>query len=223
MEEHLILSAILPADGGQKRLALIVALIVPIPFIAIIPVGQIQLPRLDSFIPVVDTVILINDSITATLLLALFTITGFRSLLALAAGFLFTAFLIVPHALTLPGAFAPNGLLGARLQTPAWLNELWHLGLPSAVIAYALLKRADGANPIPRRAKRFAIFATVVLVFALTCALLWLTTEGVEFLPTIMTDLLHSDAAWDSFPPVVLRVCPETLDWIAELSQHEAN
>jgi signal transduction histidine kinase len=166
----------------------------------------------------VDTVILINDSITATLLLALFTITRLRSLLALAAGFLFTAFLIVPHALTLPGAFAPNGLLGARLQTPAWLNEFWHLGLPSAVIAYALLKGADGAKPISRRVKRFAIFATVVLVFALTCALLWLTTEGVEFLPTIMTDLFHSDAAWDSFPPVVLSSIAIMLLWTRRYS-----
>jgi Membrane-associated sensor, integral membrane domain len=172
MDEQLILPAILPAGSGQKRLALIVALLVPIPFISIIPIGQVQLPRLDSFIPVVDTAILINDSITATLLLALFTTTHSRSLLALAAGFLFTAFLIVPHALTLPGAFAPNGLLAARLQTPAWLNEFWHLGLPSAVIAYALLKRADGANSIPRRAKRLAIFGMVGLVFALTCTLL---------------------------------------------------
>jgi hypothetical protein len=82
------------------------------------------------FIRVVDTAILINDSITATLLLALFTTTSLRSLLTLAAGFLFTAFLIVPHALTLPGVFAPNGLLGARLRTPAWLNEFWHLEPP---------------------------------------------------------------------------------------------
>ncbi len=212
MDKQFIVPAILPAGSGQKRLALIVALLVPIPFIAVIPVGQLQLARVDSFIPVVDTAILINDSITATLLLALFTTTRLRSLLALAAGFLFTAFLIVPHALTLPGAFAPNGLLGARLQTPAWLNEFWHLGLPSAVIAYALLKRADSAT-IPRRAKHFAIFTMVGLVFALTCTLLWLTTEGVEFLPPIMTDLLHSDAAWDCIPPVALSITAITLLW----------
>src|SRR5215468_5609121 len=161
MEEQLLLPSTLPPDRGQKRLALIVALLVPIPFIAILPFGQIQLPRVDSYIPVVDTIILINDSITATLLLAHFSITRSRSLLALAAGFLFTAFLIIPHALTLPGAFAPNGFLGARLQTPAWLNELWHLGLPTAVIAYALLKRAD-ANPMPRGAVPFAILGSII-------------------------------------------------------------
>jgi hypothetical protein len=184
MDEQLIVPAILPAGSGQKRLALVVALLVPVPFIAIVLIGQLQLPRVDSFIPVVDTAILINDSITATLLLALFTTTRLRSLLALAAGFLFTAFLIVPHALTLPGAFAPNGLLGARLQTSAWLNEFWHLGLPSAVIAYALLKRADGANSKPRHAKRFAIFAMVGSAFALTCTLLWLRKVLSSYRPS---------------------------------------
>ena len=45
-----------------------------------------------------------------------------------------TAFLVIPHALTFPGVFAPDGLLGAGLQTTPWLNEFWFLGLPSAVI-----------------------------------------------------------------------------------------
>jgi hypothetical protein len=58
-----ILPVLLTPDRGQKRLALIVALLVPVPFVAIIPVGQIQLPQVDSYIPVVDTVMWINDSI----------------------------------------------------------------------------------------------------------------------------------------------------------------
>jgi hypothetical protein len=66
MEERLILPVTLPPDGQQKRLAFIVALLVPVPFIAILPIGQIQVPRIDSYIPVVDTVMLINDSIAAT-------------------------------------------------------------------------------------------------------------------------------------------------------------
>ena len=211
MEEKLLLPSTLPPNDRQRRLTLIVALLAPVPFIAILPFGQIQLPRVDSYIPVVDTMILINDSITATLLLAYFSITRSPSLLALAAGFLFTAFLIVPHALTLPGAFAPDGLLGARLQTPAWLNEIWHLGLPSAVTAYALLKR--GAKQIPPGSIRLAIFTTVMAVLAVTCALLWLTTEGVESLPAIMVDLMHSDAPWVFLPPVGLSIIAMALLW----------
>lgn len=52
MEEHLILPAALPADRQQKRLAVVVALLVPIPFIAIIPFGQVQLPRKDRRVSV---------------------------------------------------------------------------------------------------------------------------------------------------------------------------
>jgi hypothetical protein len=156
MEERLILPVTLPPDSQQTRLALIVALLVPVPFIAIIPIGQIQLPRIDSYIPVVDTVMLINDSIAATLLFAQFSIMRSPSLLALASGFLLTAFLVIPHALSFPGAFAPNGLFGAGLQTTPWLNEFWFLGLPFAVIAYVLLKRADSAKPIARSAIPFA-------------------------------------------------------------------
>ena len=55
MEERVILPT---PDGRQKRLALMVALLVPVPFVAIIPIGQVQLPRVDSYIPVVDTVMI---------------------------------------------------------------------------------------------------------------------------------------------------------------------
>src|SRR5215471_176953 len=218
MEEQLIFPATLPPDDKQKRLALIVALLLPIPFIAIIPIGQIQLPRIDSYIPVVDTVMLINDSIAATLLFAQFSIMRSPSLLALAAGFLFTAFLVVPHALTFPGAFAPNGLLGAGLQTTPWLNEFWFLGLPFAVIAYVLLKRIDGAKPIPRRAVPFSIFTTVMAVFVVACALLWLTTEGIEFLPAIMADPVHPQLAWHFLPLVAISMIAMALLWLRRQS-----
>jgi hypothetical protein len=206
MDEQLVLPATLPPDSTQKRLALIVALLVPVPFIAIIPIGQIQLPRVDSYIPVVDTVMLINDSIAATLLLAQFSIVRLPSLLALAAGFLFTAFLIIPHALTFPGAFVPNGLLGAGLQTTAWLNEFWFLGLPSAVIAYALLKRASGEKLIPRGAIPLVILTTVMSVSVVTCTLVWLTTEWVEVLPAIMADTVQPQLAWHFLPVVVISI-----------------
>jgi signal transduction histidine kinase len=210
MEEQLIFPSIVAPDRKQKRLVLIVALLVPVPFIAIIPIGQIQLPRVDSYIPVVDTVMLVNDSIAATLLLVQFSIIRSPSLLALAGGFLLTAFLVVPHALTFPGAFAPNGMLGAGLQTTPWLNEFWFLGLPSAVIAYALLK---GAQPIPRGAVRLAIFATVTAAFAATCALLWLTTSGIEFLPAIMSDTVRPRLAWHFLPLVGLSIIAMALLW----------
>jgi signal transduction histidine kinase len=213
MADELTLPAIVPADGSQKRAALIGALLVAIPFAAMVPFGEIQLPRVGSYIPVVDTVMLINDSIAATLLFAQFSILRSPSLLALAGGFLFTALLIIPHALTFPGAFTPNGLLDAGLQTPPWINEFWFLGLPSAVIAYVLLQRRSGAKSIPRRAVRLAICATVAGVFAVACALVWLSTAGVGFLPAIMSDRVHPQLAWHFLPIVILSGIAMMLLW----------
>jgi signal transduction histidine kinase len=210
MEEPLILPAILTPDKRQKRLALIAALLVPIPFIAIIPFGQIELPRVEPYIPIVDTVMLINDSIAAALLFAQFSIVRSPSLLALAGGFLLTAFLVIPHALTFPGAFAPDGLLGAGLQTTPWLNEFWFLGLPTAIIAYVVLK---SAAPIPRERVRFAIFATVMAAFLATVALLWLATVGVGLLPSIMSDAIHPQLNWHFVPIVVLSGVAMALLW----------
>jgi len=213
MEENLVLPATLAPDRRQKRLVLIVALLVPVPFLAMIPFGQIELPRIDPYIPVVDTVMLINDTIAATLLLAQFSIVRSPSLLALAGGFLLTAFLVIPHALTFPGAFAPNGLLGAGLQTTAWINEFWFFGLPCAVIAYALLKPLDATKPIPRRAVPLSIIGTVIAALVVTCAVLWLTTYGAHFLPPIMADPIRPGLAWHFLPLVVLNAAAIALLW----------
>jgi signal transduction histidine kinase len=213
MKEELTLPATVPADGAQKRLALIAALLVAVPFAAIVPFGELQLPRIEPYIPVVDTVMLINDSIAATLLLAQFSILRSSSLLALAGGFLFTALLVIPHALTFPGAFTRNGLLDAGLQTPPWINEFWFLGLPSAVIAYVLLQHRNGAKSIARSAVRFAICATVIGVFAVVCALVWLSTAGVGFLPAIMSDRVHPQLAWHFLPIVILSSIAMMLLW----------
>jgi signal transduction histidine kinase len=213
MEENLILPAVQVPDSKQKRRALVAALLVPVPFMTIIPFGQTELARVDSYIPVVDTVMLINDSIAATLLLAQFSVLRAPSLLALAGGFLFTAFLVIPHALTFPGAFAPEGLLGAGLQTTPWLNEFWFVGLPISVIAYALLKRRDRTHPISRRAVPFSIFMVVAGVAVLSWALLWLTTRGAHLLPAIMADPVHPGLAWHFVPLVLLSAGAMALLW----------
>jgi signal transduction histidine kinase len=211
VEEELILPAILVPDRRQKRRVLLAALLVPVPFLVIIPFGTMQLPPVDAYIPVVDTVMFINDAIAATLLFAQFSIMRSPSMLALAGGFLLTAFLVVPHALSFPGAFAPDGLLGGGAQTPAWLNEFWFLGLPAAVIAYVLLKRAE---PVPRDAVGFAIFATVAAAFVLTCALVWLSTAGAWLLPPIMSDdKVHPVLAWHFVPLVIFDGLAMALLW----------
>ena len=58
-------------------------------------------------------VLFICALITASLLFVQYAVSGALELLILASGYLFTALIVVPYALTFPGAFAPTGLLGA--------------------------------------------------------------------------------------------------------------
>ena len=81
-------------------------------------------------------------------------------LLLLASGYLFTALMAVPHALSFPRLFTLGGLIGAGPQTTAWLYMIWHAGFPLAVIGFALL--ADGAR-VRRPWPSWASPAAVVL------------------------------------------------------------
>ena len=111
-----------------------------------------------AFIPVYQSAIVVNDMVTAGLLLGQYAILRQRPLLVLAGGYLFTGFMAGTHMLTFPGLFAPTGLLGGGDQTTAWLYLFWHGGFPLAVATYALLRAKSRApGPIPARsdARRF--------------------------------------------------------------------
>src|SRR5262245_51715550 len=119
--------ATLPPTSRQTWSAIAVTAILLAGVAAVAPFADTPLVRIDSFIPMVDATIFVTDLITSILLFSQFSIYHSRALLALASGYLFTALMIVPHALTFPGAFSPTGLLGAGLQTTAWLYWFWHL------------------------------------------------------------------------------------------------
>ena len=105
----------------------------------IAPFAGKPLGALNIFFPLLDAIVFVTDLITAVLLFSQFSISGSRPLLALANGYLFTALIVIPHALTFTGAFSPTGLLGANIQTGSWLFIFWHIGFAAALLAYALL------------------------------------------------------------------------------------
>ena len=213
--QSILLSA-LPPSQTQKRLAVGIALLLFVALLITIPFMQVQLPPVRPFIPVVNTILFLNDLITAALLFAQFSVTRSRALLVLACGFLFTALIIVPHGLTFPDMFSPTGLLGANLQSTVWLYIFWHLGLPSAVIAYAMLKGgADEASTV-RGSVRRVVATSVVATTTLACAITWLVTAGATILPPIMEDAMHASSVWQTFgapPLLVLSVVSLGLLW----------
>jgi len=165
-------------------------------FLLVLPFRDLQGPREQAFIPIVDTVLCLTDLITAVLLYAQFSVLRSRALLALAMGYLFTALIIVPHLLTFPGAFSPTGLLHAGLQSTVWLYVFWHFGLPPMVIAYALLKSPRREAIDIRQSVRASIVLSVTAITALVLVLTVLAAAYERILPSIMFDSTRAGSFW---------------------------
>lgn len=178
--------ASIPATPRQRKVALAFAVGVVAATLVIASVGLVPMRRSDGFIPAVQAIIATIDFITAMLLFAQYAAERSRALLLLGAGYLFTALIVVAHTLTFPGAFAPDGLLGAGPQTAAWLYVVWHLALPVAACAYVLKKpelmAAAGIDSTPS----VAIGRTVMLVVPAAIVLTWVAIVAAERLPTLV-------------------------------------
>src|SRR4029077_12463073 len=138
----------LPPAASQTRWALAVTAIALVGVAARGPVARRARAELNAFFPSLDAIVLVSDLITAVLLYAQFSISRSRALLALAVGYLFTALIVIPHALTFAGAFSPTGLLGANIQTGSWLFIFWHIGFSGALLAYAVLREERLVAPV---------------------------------------------------------------------------
>jgi signal transduction histidine kinase len=180
-----------PPGRRQIRLSIAVVGLMFAAFFLTLPVRNLPLPRIDAFIPMIDAVMFVGELIIATLLYAQASVFRSRALTILATAFVFAAFLVVPHALTFPGAFAPDGWLGAGVNSSAWMYTIRRGAFPVAVIAYVLLKRVDSATrPGPERpapAIAWSVAAAIILAGAVTL----LATAGHDLLPPFF--LTHSE------------------------------
>ena len=109
----------------------------------------------------------------------------------LACGYLFSALTLVAHGLTFPGAFSPGGLLGAGLQSTAWIYWFWHYGFPLALLAYGLLRDVKPSGRLVNAAASSVIGGSVVLVSALACGLIVLATAGNDLMPRLAIDRIN--------------------------------
>jgi signal transduction histidine kinase len=181
----------LPPTRRQTRAALFVAVVLLVGLGATAPFANAPLPRIDAFIPGIEVAVIITDFITAALLFSQYRIYHSSALLALASGYLFTALIIIPHVLTFPGAFSPAGLLGAGIQSTAWLYIFWHVGFPTALLIYACLRDEKPTETSTEPPAPFAVRRSVAIVVSLVCGLTWLVTAGEGFLPRVFLDATH--------------------------------
>jgi signal transduction histidine kinase len=153
--------------------------VLTVAFVLILPWRAVRLAEVGAFIPTVDSLMFVADLITATLLYAQASVFRSRALTVLASGYLFAALLLVSHALTFPGAFAPDGLLGAGINTAAWVAIVQRGAFPVAIIGYVLLKQS---RPDPHLEPGIAAFASAAIVLAFGVTLL--ATAGHDWLPS---------------------------------------
>jgi signal transduction histidine kinase len=187
-DKQSFLLADLPPSRGHIRLAITLVAALLIAFGITFPFLNVPLRRVDAFIPTLGATCAITDLVTAVLLYAQFSISRRWELLALSSGFLYTALIIIPHALTFPGAFSQTGLLGANLQSTAWLYNFWKIGLPLAVIAYTILKSTKSRTVKAERSLRGAILGSVAVTIIVASGITLLAIAGEGFLPTLMID-----------------------------------
>jgi hypothetical protein len=127
---------------------------------------------------------LVNDSITAVLLFAQFSILRSRALLAIASGYLFTR------------RFCITGSVGRGAAKHGLAVHSRQSGLPVFVIGYALLKDAE----LPRRLWQGSVAAGIGLSVALTavmvCIATFVVTAGDAVLPGLMLDEVSLSDRW---------------------------
>ena len=179
-----------PATLRQRRFVLAVAALQFVACFAIAPLPA-SVPRIDGFIPAILAIVFIADLFTAVLLFNQSSLIASRALLVLANGYLFSALIVIPHALTFPGAFAPKGLLGASAQSSGWLNVFWNLGFIVAVAGYAWLKDEDHRNDAIPPSTLSAFCWSAAIQLGLICVLTVAVTAGDRFMPSMFLDDLN--------------------------------
>ena len=176
----------LPASNADRRLALTVVGISVVLFVLAVPYAGVPLTPIPAFVASYQSALAVNDIITAVLIYSQFGVLRTRALLLLATGYLFTAAAAFTHALSFPGLFAPQGLLGGGSQTTVWLYMIWHGVFPLLVLGYALSKERDGGPRVRQSAGR-TILSSIAAVAIVMAALAWLVTERHDALPTLLS------------------------------------
>jgi len=201
----------LPPTRQQSRWAVAITVCQLAALALTVPFAGISLGPMNGFIPAVEAVVIVTDLVTSVLLFSQFVTHRLNALLILACGYLWSALIVIPHALAFPDAFYPFRLPGAGLQTTPWLYWFWHLPFAIALLGYGLLGNEKSKQKLP-----FAIIArTIPLVFALISGLVLIATAGKEYLPAIFADSVRgispNQFAVYSPPAITILVCASAI------------
>ncbi|WP_369722132.1 MASE4 domain-containing protein [Bradyrhizobium sp. LLZ17] len=193
-QEFPLVIANMPATPRQKAWAVGVAVLLLVVAALIAPFARIQLGQINGFVPVLQTALALAELITAALLFAQFAIQPQRALLALASGYVSSGSFAFLQTLAFPNGYAPAGVIGDGLDSPAWLYVLWHTAFPAAILVYGFTKDHSRAGR-PGRPAIVAIAITIGCIAIALAGLTWIVTEKAEYLPSFyLSDVRHQTA-----------------------------
>jgi len=178
--------SLLPATATQRRVALAVCVLLLAVFLATLPFARIRWVTFPGFVLTQKTLMLVSDLITAALLFGQYSIGRTRALNILAGGYLFSALILVPHALTFPQVLSETGLLGAGPQSAAWLYIVAHVVLPVTIIAFAAPREDHSGKDDPGDGAALSIAGTCLVVAGAVVAASMIVTLGHRWLPSLM-------------------------------------
>ena len=174
-----------PPTPAQYRFALLVSSMMLAAFVATLPFATIALTPFPGVILVQNSLLLTNDLITASLLFSQYRFGRSRTLLILAAAYLFTGMMAASHAITFPGLVPEPVLLHGGPQSTPWIYVTWHGVLPLAVILHAL-RRSEATLGGRVAAARTPILIAIIAAVGGAAAITWLlTTEHIQ-LPVLV-------------------------------------
>jgi signal transduction histidine kinase len=182
-DEQQVLLSTLPPSRGQKRLALVLVLVLLAAFCATLPFATAPLGYIREFIPAYAAAMFVISAITSALLFVQFSVVHSRALLAVSGGYLFSALMAIPWALTFPDLFGETDMTST---TWGLLSRIWHLGFPLFVIGYTLLKDDDAGTQSPPRPLSFAVLLGAAGVVVAMDLVAWLATTTNEPSPSAL-------------------------------------
>jgi signal transduction histidine kinase len=181
-DQQVLLSTLAPSRG-QKRLVLLIVLVLFAALCATAPFAMMQVGYVKEFIPAYATAVFVVSVITSGLLFVQFYIVRSRALLTISAGYLFIALIAIPWALTFPDLYAETDTTST---TWGLLSRLWHLGFPLFVIGYTLLKDEDAPTRHRAASLSLAILAGLVGSATVIDVVVWLATTARQPIPNML-------------------------------------
>ncbi|WP_110182112.1 MASE4 domain-containing protein [Nocardioides solisilvae] len=173
----------------SRRGPLVVAAVLPAVTLVLWLWTDTQLAPNPGFMPAFLTLVLAAHLLTSTMLVEHYRAGGGDRLLPLSAAYVWSAVCVTAHALTFPGFFGPQGVLGTPEDSSPWLWLGWNVGFPLLVAAalapWPASLRRYFARPEGRTLRTLLVHGATA---AAALAFVVLATRFVDVLPPMMRD-----------------------------------